>query len=431
LPPTPLAPPLDVFLGMFTYLSKEPGVGGRIRCSIEEFVVIEEVEGWGVANAPEMLDTEGLYAVYVLEKRGVETFETLDRIATELGVPRAAISIAGIKDKYARTLQFLTVKGGKPLHLEGEGFSLSFIGYSTKPASPARLMGNRFDITIREVIHMEEAITRVRDLVEEVCDKGGFPNFYGYQRFGAKRPINHIVGWLLLEGAWSRAIEVILATPALQESQEAREFRVLAARGATPEELLTSIPPFLMVEHRILSKLKETRSSLKALRALPARLRSLLVQSYQSFLFNIAVSTRILLKGHLLPSIGDYVLRGNRAVERVEACSIERVLREVQRGVSALAVPLPSASRKVWERFVRVTGILLPYPDSHKWYRNLKAIGARLAKGWRSVTVVLPSFAVEAHNDALRVSFTLPRGCYATVVLREIMKPQDPLAAGF
>ena len=29
------------------------------------------------------------------------------------------------------------------------------------------------------------------------------------------------------------------------------------------------------------------------------------------------------------------------------------------------------------------------------------------------------------------LSFLLQRGCYATVLLREMMKPPDPLAAGF
>ena len=34
-------------------------------------------------------------------------------------------------------------------------------------------------------------------------------------------------------------------------------------------------------------------------------------------------------------------------------------------------------------------------------------------------------------SDKTKVEFSLSRGSFATILLREIMKPTDPLAAGF
>jgi len=39
--------------------------------------------------------------------------------------------------------------------------------------------------------------------------------------------------------------------------------------------------------------------------------------------------------------------------------------------------------------------------------------------------------STEGKGAGATLSFMLLRGCYATILLREIMKPQDPVAAGF
>ena len=52
--------------------------------------------------------------------------------------------------------------------------------------------------------------------------------------------------------------------------------------------------------------------------------------------------------------------------------------------------------------------------------------------GLRTVLTPVKDFKLlDASADSVRVSFMLLRGCYATVLLRELMKPSDPVAAGF
>ena len=52
--------------------------------------------------------------------------------------------------------------------------------------------------------------------------------------------------------------------------------------------------------------------------------------------------------------------------------------------------------------------------------------------GLRTVTAPVRDFKVlESADDSVKVCFKLLRGCYATVLLREMMKPADPVFAGF
>ena len=47
------------------------------------------------------------------------------------------------------------------------------------------------------------------------------------------------------------------------------------------------------------------------------------------------------------------------------------------------------------------------------------------------MTVTDPSYEVATDGSSATVEFTLARGEYATVLLREVIKPADPALAGF
>jgi tRNA pseudouridine13 synthase len=49
--------------------------------------------------------------------------------------------------------------------------------------------------------------------------------------------------------------------------------------------------------------------------------------------------------------------------------------------------------------------------------------------GFRQTPLWCKDFAVA--SSPLRVSFKLPKGSYATTLLRELIKPSEPIAAGF
>ena len=64
------------------------------------------------------------------------------------------------------------------------------------------------------------------------------------------------------------------------------------------------------------------------------------------------------------------------------------------------------------------------------WGNELSRVGGK--GGLRAlVTPVLSYKLTKIGDGAATSSFMLHRGCYATVVLREFIKPPNPLAAGF
>ena len=50
--------------------------------------------------------------------------------------------------------------------------------------------------------------------------------------------------------------------------------------------------------------------------------------------------------------------------------------------------------------------------------------------GFRQAPLCCSDFSV-IDNSVLTLSFKLPKGSYATTLLREVMKPLDPIGSGF
>jgi len=132
----------------------------------------------------------GPYTVFRLTKRNFTTADAVRLVAERLGVPRSAVGVAGLKDKFAVTMQYLTAKG------DHKGFStahvtLERIGFNKRAITTGDLLGNRFTIRLHGI---ECPFTQPRDV----------PNFFGDQRFGKDRK-NSLIGKLLLQRTYEQA----------------------------------------------------------------------------------------------------------------------------------------------------------------------------------------------------------------------------------
>jgi tRNA pseudouridine13 synthase len=154
-----------------------PVLRARLRVEADDFQV-EEVLGFDP-------DGEGEHLLLSIEKVGANTEWVAQRLAAFVGVPRSAVSFAGLKDRHARTRQSFS------LHLPGRAdpdFStwveagvrvLGAVRHRRKLPRGA-LRGNRFGIRLRDVEGDREGIERrLQALARE-----GFPNAFGDQRFG-------------------------------------------------------------------------------------------------------------------------------------------------------------------------------------------------------------------------------------------------------
>ncbi|MBS7613898.1 tRNA pseudouridine(13) synthase TruD, partial [Candidatus Bathyarchaeota archaeon] len=213
-------PELDKRLGMLVYVTKSPPVIGRIKESFEDFHV-EEVIDLKIVNS--RLDKG--YAVYLMEKRCMDTFSAVAKTAKLLDVPVNAVGYAGLKDTVAVTRQYITVpvEELKTLieNVKDKKLSLSFIGFSNKKLKPGCLVGNKFKVAVS--LKGGEELDKVVNALRELSELSGIPGFYGYQRFGVRRPNTHVVGRFIVKRLWDEALREIVGHPYPWESPRSYE----------------------------------------------------------------------------------------------------------------------------------------------------------------------------------------------------------------
>ncbi len=278
---------------------------------------------------------------------------------------------------------------------------------------------------------------------------GGFPNFYGHQRFGTIRPITHLVGRFLAQGDLEKATLTFLAQPSVHEHPESREAREQLQGTQNFEEAFRCFPRYLRYERLMLSHLaKQPRDFVGAFRELPLKLRKLFVQAYQSFLFNKFLSERIRRGIPLYEAqIGDYVVtlddHGLLTTEfmQVTASSLQTVKEALNEGKMRVAVPLvgfkqpPSQGvQGEIEQEILETENLNPQNFRISFMPEASAPGELRTVLAPAINLSVEEVSRDSANPSkrkTRLGFTLHRGSYATVLLREFMKPRDLIKAGF
>ena len=362
---------LDVRLGLLYYtldLYLDP-LGASIARP-DGFVVVEEING---TPCTEFKGTpEGDRAVYLMEKRGVDHLTAVRAAERAL---RRRVHALGVKDANALTYQLVYVLGNPPRSEASlPRVSLRFLGMHRGPLDHT---GNRFYISLK-VDDVEE----LRRRVSLLSSLGFVLNYFGYQRFGLRRPNNHLVGKAITQGDLRRAVDLIVGSPFPSEPPAARAFRSLYDKGDLRGALEAVPPRGYELERAVLGEYLRSGDPARALRASPVP-ASFFVEAYQSYLFNLCLS-RIAEQG--LPGPDVKVRVPSRATEAEGAC--RDVMRE--EGVTRLASP---------------------------------ELGVRAREMVRQALAPVRDLRVDEKG---RLSFALPRGSYATVVLREILR-QDPL----
>ena len=128
---------------------------------------------------------EGEHVWLDVAKDGANTQFVAAQIAEFAGVRELDVGYAGLKDRYAQTRQWFTVwmpKTEAPdfTALEHPEFRVLSQARHIKKLRPGDLLGNRFEILLREVKGDRAAIERNLTLVKQ----HGVPNYFGPQRFG-------------------------------------------------------------------------------------------------------------------------------------------------------------------------------------------------------------------------------------------------------
>ena len=419
--------PEEKFVGIEVFLTEEEGIGGKLRSIPEDFVVME-------VPIEREEKKDGKYIIARLEAKNWETNHLIKVLAKKLHISRKRIGLAGTKDKRAITTRIISIyypEGDLP-EIALKDVRLVPLYRSDKGIEIGDLKGNKFAVRIRNVnMQKEEIIDRIEGIGKQL--RYGFPNFYGIQRFGVVRPVTHLVGKLIIRGEFEKAVETYLTFSTELEKEEEREARSRFGREKDALKALEYFPKTLTFERTVLNELAAGRDALTAFRKLPLNLLTMYVYAYQSYIFNKILSRRIRDFDSPEKAIeGDIILPADDEKPiPVTKDNVEKINKMISKGKCYVTALLPGykaefakgymgeIERKVMEEEkVDPRDFIVP---------EMPEVSS--AGGRRCVLAPFFNFSWELEKDdlnqgryAVKMSFFLKKGCYATSLLREFMK---------
>lgn len=413
------------------YLTADiPGTGGVIKQRPEDFLVEEQ------PLYPPAATGEHLYLF--VEKRLRSTTDVVHKLARVFHVRRGDVGYAGLKDKHAVTRQLFSIWLPRPgdeqavvPKVEDDHIKVLWSARHLNKLRRGHLTGNRFAIRIRGVD--PGVVTDAKRVLDRLAVTG-VPNFFGEQRFGY-RHVNHRLGRLLLLGRWQEMLDLMLGHPLEYDHAPTR-----AAREAYERRDYTAalelLPRHLHTDRQALDVLRQGKTAQEAVMAIDVQHRGFLLSALQSMVFNRVLQRR--LYGPAAPGIGCLVegdlawLHAKQAVFAVDRPTADKENAPGGR-VPSLEV---SPSGPMWASgMTRAGGVVW------QWERDALEEEGVTESAWENIAQSMPegarrsmrttlrdprvSSGADEHGPYVQVSFELPRGSFATVVLQEIIKPQE------
>lgn len=413
-------PRIDSLAGIECYCTDFEGIGGSIKQDSSGFKVSELVDDSLVSNISSNFGESGRYPLYILEKRNIDSNHAVLEIEREKQI---RLRVLGIKDAKAVTKQYASLERewrNPPAELNTQHTRLVLQGFTKRPLGREFLVGNEFEIAIHGC--------KKSDIDSFIPQVGRIGNFYGLQRFGSERLVTHLVGKAIVKRDFKEAVDLLLCYTTEYDSKTSREIREQCQDPANYKQLLRTIPRGMDIERQILSALVAGKDPIPALRAVPITIRRLFVQAYQSYIFNRCIS-RIIAEGQdiVKPSAGDLCFE-------MEGPSVFGRVIKYDASSQKLMVPAVRMAGYTFQagkgRFETLTKSLMEQENlvpKDFYIKEMQELSQQ--GGFRQAPLWCRDFSYS--KDPLTVSFKLPKGSYATILLRELLKPTDPIAAGF
>ncbi len=382
----------------------------RLKQEPRDFVVRELVD-------ERYFKERGRFRVYRVTKKKLTSLEAAMRLAELAGVAQADVGMAGLKDRQGVTTQFMSVHAGRPVFLKTPELRIEEVGRAARALESKDSRGNAFEITVRR-LEPAERETLMRG-VEEVRVHG-LPNYFGEQRFGNLR---HGQGWIARDLALGRHEAALRALVAgASEHDDARNARfkraIEHAWGDWREcrEEAGRFGQYISVFQHLIRHPDDFAGSFRYVKS---QIRLIHLYAWQSHLWNRAVAAYVdevvpaaqrftvpSPEGRLVFARGALPIdEGTRGTFRLPGPGLEDVTHPRQRDLLALAL--------------RHEGL-----QPHEF--RIEGVSGFQLKGEDRALVVVPRElrVQEQESGRVVVSFELPRGAYATLVMARILPPR-------
>lgn len=415
-------PEIDFQAGMECYCTNFAGIKGTIKETNEEFQVAEIID-YTFLKPPYFSlaqNNEHKFPLYLLEKHNIDSNHAVIEIKKQSGLK---LRIMGIKDAKAETSQYASCEQTKnlPRYIITPKTKLTLLGFLRTPLSKSALIGNSFKIKINQ--------TSDNDIHPFLLELNKIANFYGLQRFGSERMVTHLVGKALLERNYNKAIEYLLSYTSKYDSKFSKEIREKSRDPKNYQKLIKILPKGMDLERLMLYTLVKGKDSIAVIRSIPINIRRLFVQAYQSYIFNKCLSSALLCNEDI-----QKCKDGDLCFE-IEKPLVFGKIRRFREGIDSNNDVTPAIRLVGYNyqpgknRFDHITKRILTDENISPTAFYLKDLQElSLQMGFRQTSLCCNEFS---HFGKLELSFKLPKGSYATTLLRELIKPIDPIKAGF
>lgn len=321
---------------------------------------------------------EGNHLMLRLTKKNLTTWDAINKISNYTGIPKNEIGYAGLKDKDAYTSQFISIPKDREDTLDGleiENLKIEKKAYHNNKIRVGHLKGNKFVITLKKVFPNDEA--KIKNIIS-LMKIHGIPNYFGEQRFGRD-------GENFKEG------------------------------------------------EEILKGLKKIRDKKK---------RVFLMNSYQSYMFNKWLNKRIELSKYInnfeIDEIAQATNLKKEAIKKLKKQTVKfkmlegDILNHYPFGKIFECEDLEDEVNRFEKKDITITGLLpgkkvtLSSNEAKIIEEEIYGENITLEKlnGARRFAVIFPEDLETRYNKDekhLKISFTLPKGSYATVFLDELL----------
>ncbi|GAB56735.1 tRNA pseudouridine13 synthase [Glaciecola punicea ACAM 611] len=350
---------LNLQVDPWTHLHGGALFNATIKTQLSDFKVFETL-----SFEP---NSSGEHTLIHIEKTGLNTAFVAEALAKFGKLPLRNVSYAGRKDKYAITSQWFGIyHGGKAktdwLTFEMPGVRIIETVQNERKLRTGAIKSNKFEIVMRDIDTLDQAALLSRI---EAIKVRGVPNYYGNQRFG----------------------ELIKSDGSV----------ILGGNLQLAEKLVNG---------------EEIRNRNK---------RSMAISALRSWLFNHFVSNRISQLAYQALLDGDALSLSGSNSFFIHAQNDEALLAattdRLKRGDVLVTAPLWGEGELDSQGQART--FEQSAADEYSQVCDT-LVRLQLSQQRRPVLLFVEDFSVQISDNSAVLSFSLPSGCFATSVLREI-----------
>jgi tRNA pseudouridine13 synthase len=379
-------------------------------------------EDFRVEEITSVRPTGGPHALYRLSKSGLGTPEAIAEVLSRWNIERRRISYGGLKDRHASTVQHISIAHGPKTGFLDRSMQVEYLGQISRPFHAKDIQANRFEIRLRKIPRVDcPQLDRNADWL----GRFGAINYFDDQRFGSIGQSGELIGMHWCKLNYERALYLALAEENPHDRPREREQKEILrtywgqwekCKAMLDRSHRRSIVTYLL-DHPVDFK--------RALALVRLDLRSIYIAAFQSWIWNRWVSALIdrfneQLTQRYLPSKS-----GPLALPQLLTDEQQRRWKDHWN----TQLPLPSARQHQWpegtldalesvvaELGLAVRELRLKFPRDtffSRGQRDLLLFAGDFKSSWDS------SGANAEHCD-WKLAFQLPRGAYATMIIRQL-----------